>query len=372
MLLTVATTPHQDGRAVVLTRDELHAVAVALSETYRYGHRCPHATVYPTAGGRGHAELLARLTFDQAAPELMLDRLADHARHTLFMHGRQAVTVTAAAAPAHLVTELADELGVTCQVADRDWRVHAWVRFVRQVETGSPYDARPTLYRCGQQLDLYQSGRAGEPIDRSTWRTSFDVDRMHFIPADAVQIVEVIDETPARAGQQVETPSARHARRWALCRALLAAAEADPSTALADRIALYRYRKSITHDLDGRLRELYGHLIPGRRGGPMPVAERAEILRSVAELVEQVVIGTDEQDVAARATAAELRRAAGAVAADVEALKVACSRAAEAMRRALLADAFRCCYDSGLPAGVTEADLAAAADRLIAARHAGG
>lgn len=86
-------------------------------------------------------------------------------------------------------------------------RSRAWVRFLRDNETGSPYDFEPALYRRGEQRELIQSGRAGEPVDRSRWHTSSDVDHMHFVPADVVEVVEVLTEDTPSAAAGVKMPA---------------------------------------------------------------------------------------------------------------------------------------------------------------------
>jgi hypothetical protein len=81
-------------------------------------------------------------------------------------------------------------------IAERDWGRCAVVRFVRDVETAAPFDEAPTRYRSGDRMRLWQCGRKGRPVDRRFWHTSLDIDDMHFIPAEAVEVIEILEDTP--------------------------------------------------------------------------------------------------------------------------------------------------------------------------------
>jgi hypothetical protein len=81
-------------------------------------------------------------------------------------------------------------------VAERDWGRRALVRFIQDVETAAPFDETTTRYRTGTRMRLWQCGRKGQPVDRRFWQTSFDIDTMHFIPAEAVEILQIMEDSP--------------------------------------------------------------------------------------------------------------------------------------------------------------------------------
>ncbi|MEV7006860.1 hypothetical protein [Streptosporangium sp. NPDC051022] len=187
------------------------------------------------------------------------------------------------------------------EIAERDWRRHAMVRLTRDVTTGSPYVDRPTHHRAGHILTLWQTGYKDRPIDTTPWTTSLDVDLMSFIPADAVEIVEVLEEVPPRLADPVEPMHARLTRRWRRAMALVEHTADDATAPLGDRVMVHDHRQGVTRDVQNQVVQLY------RRGGrPEP-----ELLRLAADILEQVVRpGTSgyEWDVdSAQAVAADLR-----------------------------------------------------------------
>ena len=80
--------------------------------------------------------------------------------------------------------------------AERDWGRCAVVRFVHDVEAAAPFDEAPTRYPTGHRMRLWQSGRRGRPLDLRFWHTSLDIDETHFIPAEAVEVIEILEDTP--------------------------------------------------------------------------------------------------------------------------------------------------------------------------------
>lgn len=105
------------------------------------------------------------------------------------------------------------ERAEVAEVAERDWWRHAVVRLTRDVTTDSPYVDRPTHHRAGSVLTLWQTGRKDRPINTTQWTTSLDVDLMGFIPADAVEVVEVLEEMPPRLADPAEPTHARLDRK---------------------------------------------------------------------------------------------------------------------------------------------------------------
>lgn len=96
--------------------------------------------------------------------------------------------------------------------AERDWGRCAVVRLVQDVETAAPFDEAPTWYRAGARMRLWQCGRAGRPVDRRFWHTSLDIDDMHFIPAEAVEVIEILEDTPPYGPAPLDV--SRTVERW--------------------------------------------------------------------------------------------------------------------------------------------------------------
>lgn len=289
-LLTAVTDPPSSGRGVdALDRDDLLALALAVAKAHQeFGEHprpCPVVTLYPAPGGDEQDEqvaLWARLEFDRPR-ELDLDRLASAVRHALVMRDRQATTVSARPVSAPDIAgldEASDEQGVRSPaVAEQDWHTHALVRVVTDVETGSPYSDGPTLYRTGRVLRLWQTGRAGEPVDRTVWKTSFDVDLMHFLPDSAVEVVDVLQERPPLLADRMESAAGRYGRRWARMAALFASARADATMTAVDWAILHDHRADLTRDLKALLVQMC-------RDGKRP---EAGLLIVAADLIETVV-----------------------------------------------------------------------------------
>lgn len=187
------------------------------------------------------------------------------------------------------------------EIAEQDWWRHAMVRLVRDVTTGSPHADRPTHHRQGRVLTLWQTGRKGRPIDTTQWTTSLDVDLMAFIPADAVELVEVLEGTPPRLADPVEPMHARLARRWRRAMALVEHAAGDATAPLSDRVMVHDHRQQITRDVQTQVVRLH-------RGGGHP---EPELLRLAADILEQVVrpgaAGYQWDVDSTRAVAADLR-----------------------------------------------------------------
>ncbi|WP_157904264.1 hypothetical protein, partial [Parafrankia soli] len=82
------------------------------------------------------------------------------------------------------------------RLAERDWSTSARVRVVRETTVGAVDPRVDRTFRVGEVLTMYQSGRAGRQVDRRSWWSSHDIDGAHILPADAVEIVEVLIDRP--------------------------------------------------------------------------------------------------------------------------------------------------------------------------------
>ncbi len=83
---------------------------------------------------------------------------------------------------------MADEL------ASRDWYRRALVRVNEMVTKRSVDPYREYTFRIGEELEMVQWGRAGRPVKREAWWTSFDIDGALILEADKVEVVKILDE----------------------------------------------------------------------------------------------------------------------------------------------------------------------------------
>lgn len=79
------------------------------------------------------------------------------------------------------------------QIATQEWYTRALVRIREQRVCHSPEGGEHTFY-VGEEVYMVQWGRAGRPVDRSAWWTSFDIDGAFIIEADKVEVIKIIDE----------------------------------------------------------------------------------------------------------------------------------------------------------------------------------
>jgi hypothetical protein len=95
-------------------------------------------------------------------------------------------------------------------VATRKWKTKARIRVLVDHSSRSLEPAGTRKFRAGEECIMFQWGRAGPPIKRDWW-DSFDIDGAHIIPAEKVQVAEVLEEVdpePVRAEYEswVECP----------------------------------------------------------------------------------------------------------------------------------------------------------------------
>ena len=76
--------------------------------------------------------------------------------------------------------------------ASQDWHTRAIVRILKTTLTHS-YDGEHT-FRAGEEMEMVQWGRAGRPVDRGAWWTSYDIDGAFIIDSDKTEIVKILDE----------------------------------------------------------------------------------------------------------------------------------------------------------------------------------
>jgi hypothetical protein len=89
--------------------------------------------------------------------------------------------------------------------AEQDWHTRAVVRVLEDHKVSVPLlwgeQLVLTDFQRGDELEVVQHGPAGQPVDRGWWDTDTEirfpgVRGLRFVPAAAVEVLAVIDETP--------------------------------------------------------------------------------------------------------------------------------------------------------------------------------
>ncbi|MBL1093438.1 MULTISPECIES: hypothetical protein [Streptomyces] len=79
-------------------------------------------------------------------------------------------------------------------VAEQDWFVRARVR-VRAEHHATSLEREVRIFRAGEVVEMVQWGRASQEIDpTSWWTTNRYIPAAHIVPADKVEVLEVLDE----------------------------------------------------------------------------------------------------------------------------------------------------------------------------------
>jgi hypothetical protein len=71
--------------------------------------------------------------------------------------------------------------------------MRARVRIVSDYDAGAVDPPVRRLFTVGEELTLILGGRAGRPVDDAWWWTSRDIDGAHMVPADRVEVLEIIE-----------------------------------------------------------------------------------------------------------------------------------------------------------------------------------
>ena len=79
-------------------------------------------------------------------------------------------------------------------IAANDWHTAAEVEVTETVDTHNAIGGTRT-FTAGERLVMHQWGRAGRPVDRDVWWTSYDIDAAHIVPAGHVRVTRILDET---------------------------------------------------------------------------------------------------------------------------------------------------------------------------------
>lgn len=89
------------------------------------------------------------------------------------------------------------------RLAERSWFTEAKVRIVKGYRAGAVAPNTERRYLVGEEVQLIQWGRAGKEVDRDSWWTSMDIDGAYILPAEHVQVVEVLEDIPPFWAQAV-------------------------------------------------------------------------------------------------------------------------------------------------------------------------
>jgi hypothetical protein len=73
----------------------------------------------------------------------------------------------------------------------------------------------PRYWWIGEEVELFQWGRAGQPVDRTGWWTSLDADAAYIVPCAAVEVLEILEGAPpaVREAGIAEPPEKPRPRR---------------------------------------------------------------------------------------------------------------------------------------------------------------
>jgi len=81
----------------------------------------------------------------------------------------------------------------TDRVAERPWHLRARVRILTDYTAGAVDPPEVRQFEAGDELVMLRWGRAGRPVDDAWW-TSADIDGAHIVPAEHVEILDVLEE----------------------------------------------------------------------------------------------------------------------------------------------------------------------------------
>lgn len=85
-------------------------------------------------------------------------------------------------------------------VAAQDWFVRARVRMRGAHRSLSVEPLAFKAFEFGEELEMVQWGRAGQRVGTSMWWTSRDLDPAHSVPAQKVEVLEVLEGRLPEAG----------------------------------------------------------------------------------------------------------------------------------------------------------------------------
>ncbi|KAB1140686.1 hypothetical protein F7R91_35130 [Streptomyces luteolifulvus] len=78
-------------------------------------------------------------------------------------------------------------------VAARDWFTRARVRILEEHRSTSVEPLAIRIFRPGEEVQMVQWGPAGLEPETDMWLTSTDISAAHIIPADKVDVLEVLE-----------------------------------------------------------------------------------------------------------------------------------------------------------------------------------
>ncbi|MFI9553172.1 hypothetical protein [Nonomuraea endophytica] len=97
------------------------------------------------------------------------------------------------------------------------------------------------------------SGRAGHAVERDVWWSSTDIDLAKILPADDVEVLQVLEEISPWLAEAIEPAHTPLVRRWAVAKALMEHVAGDATATLADRVAVHSHRQEVTRSVQHAL-----------------------------------------------------------------------------------------------------------------------
>ncbi|MFJ6384733.1 hypothetical protein ACIQI7_32585 [Kitasatospora sp. NPDC092039] len=83
---------------------------------------------------------------------------------------------------------------MAAQLAEQEWWTEARVRITAPYTAGAVDPDVTRRFEPGEELVMIQWGRARREVERDSWWTCTDIDAAHIIPAEHVEVLEVLDE----------------------------------------------------------------------------------------------------------------------------------------------------------------------------------
>lgn len=267
------------------------AIAYGAARVRAWRRRAPDVMLYPLP--EGARQFLVELAYADRgdAPSDVAAKLDEGVRHELFMRtgrrwrvqaretsGDELETLHAQAAP-----------GIAGPpIAARAWHRRAIVRLLQDHTLTSPYTDPGPPRRAGEMLRLWQTGRAGEPVDDSKWHTGGGADDIAFVPDNKVQVLELLEDVPPHPDPAAPTRAELVARRWQRAHAWATEALADPATDPADLEALLDDRAQAIRDIKAALPRRRLRLAGDPEPGPLNPREIRPLLQAALEAMEQI------------------------------------------------------------------------------------
>ncbi|MFF5969798.1 hypothetical protein ACFY64_40165 [Streptomyces collinus] len=78
-------------------------------------------------------------------------------------------------------------------VAPHDWFMRARIRIRQEHQSYSVEPLALKIFRQGEELPMVRWGRGGQEVEMDSWWTGQDISAAHIVPADKVEVLEVLE-----------------------------------------------------------------------------------------------------------------------------------------------------------------------------------